>query len=414
MTSTAAAPDDAAVGETRHSLGRPFRHVWLSVLVSSTGDGMFVTAFPLLAATLTRDPRLIAGVTIALRLPWLVLSLFTGAIADRLNRRRLLMAADLGRLVVVGGLGALVVLDMANIWILYVCAFLLTTGDTLHVNTAQALLPDIVEQPDLLQANARFASAQFAAAQFAGPPLGVAAFEATRSLPFFADAVTFAGSAALAAQLPREARVSARVPSTLRRDMVDAVRFVWGNRIYRAICGSLAFTNFFYFGAIALLVLYTEEHLHRGPTTYSLLFVGSAAGTVMTRWFVSGLVHRLGAARTMVIPLWLWAVPMFGMTLSTSAVVAVSMMFLLGVGTGIWIAVNTTVRQAITPPELLGRANAIYRTVSWGVVPFGAALGGFVAHEWGLLVPFVLAGCTSVPVAAVGTWLFRPVRDQIS
>ena len=144
MTSTGAAPTEAA--PDRRSLGRPFRHVWLSVLVSSTGDGMFVTAFPLLAATLTRDPRLIAGVTIALRLPWLVLSLFTGAIADRLNRRRLLMAADLGRLVVVGGLVALVVLDMANIWILYVCAFLLTTGDTLHVNTAQALLPDIVEE----------------------------------------------------------------------------------------------------------------------------------------------------------------------------------------------------------------------------------------------------------------------------
>ncbi|MEQ1699371.1 MAG: MFS transporter, partial [Ilumatobacteraceae bacterium] len=163
----------------RRSIGARFRLVWVSVIISSTGDGVFVTALPLLAATLTGDPVLIAGITIATRLPWLVLSMFTGAIADRMDRRRLMIFADLARFVVVGLLGVSVLADTADIWQLYVCAFLRGAGETRHVNAAQAILPDLVEPDDLMQANARFGSAQIASAQFAGPPFGVALFHAS-------------------------------------------------------------------------------------------------------------------------------------------------------------------------------------------------------------------------------------------
>ncbi|MFM9136770.1 MAG: MFS transporter, partial [Actinomycetota bacterium] len=160
----------------REDLGRDFRFVWLSILVSSSGDGMFVTAFPLLAALLTRDPVLIAGITISTRLPWLLFSIFTGAIADRSDRRKLMIGADLARMVIVGALGAAILLDVVTIWQLYVCAFLLGICETLHVNAAQAFIPAIVRQDQLLPANARFASAQIVSTQFIGPPLGVALF----------------------------------------------------------------------------------------------------------------------------------------------------------------------------------------------------------------------------------------------
>ena len=145
---------------------------------------MFLTAFPLLAAILTRDPVLIAGVTIASRLPWLVFSLFTGALADRMDRRKLMIGADLIRLVIVGLLGAAILTDVVNIWMLYACAFLLGSCETLHVNAAQGLIPAIVKPEDLLEANARFSSGQIVAVQFIGPPLGVAMFNVSKSLPF--------------------------------------------------------------------------------------------------------------------------------------------------------------------------------------------------------------------------------------
>lgn len=195
---------------TRRSLGAPFRAVWLSVAISGTGDGMFLTAFPLLAGALTRDAVLIAGVTVASRLPWLLFSLLTGALADRFDRRRLMVLADVGRCVVVAVLGAAVLADGASIWLLYACAFALGFGETLHANAAQAILPVIVEPDDLIAANARLTGTQVATEQSAGPPLGAALFGAAASVPFLVDAVTFGVSAGLIATLPDEHASSRR------------------------------------------------------------------------------------------------------------------------------------------------------------------------------------------------------------
>ncbi len=401
-----------AVHPNRRALGRPFRLVWLSVIVSSTGDGMFITAFPLLAATLTSNPVLIAGITIASRLPWLLFSMVTGAIADRADRRRLMIGADLVRFVIVGVLGALILAGAANIWLLYVCAFLLGIGETLHTNSAQAILPAIVPPEDLLQANARFGAAQIAAAQFVGPPLGSVCFDAARSLPFLADAVSFAGSAALIRGLPD---VHAVEPPTtrLRDDVREGLRFLRHNPAMRRLTAILALINFFYFAATSLLVLYNRDLLHAGEYTYTALFVGAATGTVLSRFFIHALTARFGATATIAAAMWLWALSIGGLAVTSQRLVAIAMFLLLGVGTGLWLTLNTTLRQQLTPARLLGRMNAAYRTVSWGVVPFGAAFGGIVARWWGLRAPFVIGAVVMGLIALSSPVVLRPVRTAV-
>ena len=395
------------------SVGRDFRQVWLSVIVSSTGDGMFITVLPLLAAILTRDPVLIAGLTIAQRLPWLLLSMVTGAIADRMDRRRLMIGADLVRFVIVALLGVAIVFDLANIWWLYVCAFLLGVGETLHVNAAQALVPAIVEPTDLLQANARFGTAQIAAAQFIGPPLGTASFAIAQSVPFLADAASFAASAALVSTLPDVHGVA--VPTTrIRDDVREGFVFMWRNLAVRRITLMLTVINFFYFGATALLVLYTKQHLHAGDAVYTAMFVGAATGTVLIRFAVSRITARLGEVGTLSLAVWLWAIAIVGLASTDVPVLGVLSYSTLGLGTGLWWAVNTTVRQRLTPTRMLGRMNAAFRTVSWGVVPFGAAFGGVVARHFGLLAPFVLGGAVMVLVALSSRWVLRPVGAALS
>jgi Na+/melibiose symporter-like transporter len=222
----------------------------------------------------------------------------TGAVADRTDRRRMMVAADLGRFVVVGVLGVAIVADAIGIWALYVCAFLLGIGETLHVNSAQAILPALVEPGDLMQANARLASAQVAAVQFVGPPLGVALYNAAASLPFLVDAVSFAGSAALVHALPDEHGVE-RPTTRLRDDIVEGLTFMWGNAALRCITLTVAFVNFFYFAAISLLVLYTSDQLRSGDLVYTVMFVGGAAGTVISRFIVSAVAQRLGGVGTL-------------------------------------------------------------------------------------------------------------------
>lgn len=391
------------------SLGRPFRAVWASVVVSSTGDGMFNTALPLTAAVLTRDPVLISGLTTAQRLPWLVASMVTGAVADRGDRRRLMIWSDIGRFVVVALLGVALLADVADIWMLYACAFLLGVGETLHVNAAQALVPAIVADDDLMQANARFGAAQIASTQFVGPPLGVVAFHAGMAVPYLADALTFAGSAALVHTTPDVHGVEA--PRTrLRDDMREGFGFLWRTPALRRMTEVLSLINFVYFAAISLLVLYVEELLHAGTFVFTAMFVGAATGTVLSRFVVTRVSDRWGETRTMVIAVWFWAAAIVGMALTSSPVLAVGSYSLLGVGTGLWWAVNTTVRQKLTPPRLRGRMNAAYRMVSWGVVPFGAAFGGWAAKWWGLRSPFAIGGVAMVLIALVSARMLRAVR----
>jgi hypothetical protein len=100
---------------------------------------------------------------------------------------------------------------------------------------------------------------------------------------------------------------------------------------------------------------------------------------------------------------------MVGLALTSSGAVAVTLFVAMGVGNGLWLVINTTLRQQLTPRHMLGRMNAAFRTVSWGVVPFGAAFGGVLARQFGLRGPFVAAALAHVAVAVLGPRLLRPV-----
>jgi MFS family permease len=397
----------------KRSIGKNFRSVWLSVMVSSAGDGMFLTAFPLLAAILTRDPILIAGVTIASRLPWLMFSLFTGALADRMDRRKLMIGADLIRLVLVGLLGIAILTDVVDIWMLYFSAFLLGTCETLHVNAAQGLIPAIVKPEDLLEANARFASGQIVAAQFIGPPLGVAMFNVSMSLPFLADAATFAGSAALVSRVPDEHAVEPPTTKILS-DIKEGIRYTIETLSLRRLTGILTVVNFFYFAANSLLVLYNEDLLGGNKITFTALSVGAASGTVISRFFLDKVTTKLGKTRTLEVSLWAWAVATIGLAVAWEPILAIVMHLVLGLGSGWWIALNTTLRQQITPIRMLGRMNAVSRTVTWGIVPFGALFGGVAARVFGLRGPFIISAVVMTGYALFAKRLLKPVEHDIS
>jgi MFS family permease len=161
-------------------------------------------------------------------------------------------------------------------------------------------------------------------------------------------------------------------------------------------------------------VLYNTEAIHGTTFTYTAMFVASASGTVVAGFFVSALSLRIGVMHTMVCAVWLWALSMIGLAAATGPVVAISMYFLLGAGTGLWLALNTTVRQKVTPRRLLGRMNAAYRTVSWGVVPFGAAFGGLAGRLFGLRTPFIVASVVLTATALFAPRILGPVAEAMN
>jgi MFS family permease len=131
-----AAPRKSVLGAVGAGLGRGFWTLFSASLLANLADGIFQVALPLLAASLTRDPGLVAGVSFASRLPWLVFALVAGALADRFDRRRTMVLVDAGRVLVLGALVLAVLGDAASVWLLYVAAFVLGCFETMFVTAA--------------------------------------------------------------------------------------------------------------------------------------------------------------------------------------------------------------------------------------------------------------------------------------
>jgi MFS family permease len=153
------------------TLGRNFSRTLAASGFANLADGVFQVALPLLAVQLTRSPALIAGVTVAARLPWLAAPV-AGALADRLDRRQTMIRVNLVRTVLLGGLALAVAADQAGLAMLYAVALLLGIAETLFDTSAQSLLPAIVARDDLTRANSRLFAVELVANTFVGPPLG--------------------------------------------------------------------------------------------------------------------------------------------------------------------------------------------------------------------------------------------------
>jgi MFS family permease len=218
------AEDDAATPKRRDRLGPDFAKLWLAQGVSNLGDGVYVTALPLLAATLTRDPLPVSAVMFAEWLPWLLFGLLAGALLDRWERRRVMWTVDAARFVVVGGFAVAVLLGWASIPLLMLTGFLLGTGQTLVDTASQALIPALVSRDPgrLERANGRLLGTQMIAGQLAGPPAGGALFAASAWVPFLADAVSFGASSALVAAIG--GRRAAHRPSSSEAPVVAGRR----------------------------------------------------------------------------------------------------------------------------------------------------------------------------------------------
>jgi len=153
-------------------LGRDFRWLFASSLTSNIGDGIALAAAPLLIALMTDSPILVASGAVMQFLPWLLFGLHAGAIADRVDRRVLIMVANGIRALVLVGLCVFLVTGLASIWMVLIVAFLYGTAEVFVDTTSSTLLPMMVRRSDLGVGNARLQAGFLVANQLGGPPLG--------------------------------------------------------------------------------------------------------------------------------------------------------------------------------------------------------------------------------------------------
>ncbi|WAU80358.1 MFS transporter [Streptomyces sp. Qhu-G9] len=370
-----------------------FGRLWSAAVLSSFGDALRTAALPLLAVTLTDEPLLVASVTACGYLPWIVFGLLGGAVADRVDQRRAMWAVDLTRGLLMGAFAVAVWLGHASIALLIGLAVTLTTLQTLFDNASTALLPALVGKETLDSANSRLMTGQQMAGGLLAGPLVPLLLAAGAAVPFAADAVTFLVAAALVASLRIAAPGHAPRPAgdTLRREIAEGLRALWGDRVLRGLCAATALCNVGMGALIATMVLLVTGRLDAGEAGYAAAMtaytVGSLAGGVVNR----RLVERVGRIRGVLLAgaVQIGALVVMGSVRNLAALVASLAVF--GFMGMVWNVNTRTLMQQRSPAGMLGRVSSAFRTLAVAGAPLGALLGGLVATAWGLNTPALLA-----------------------
>ncbi|MDN0196786.1 MFS transporter [Streptomyces sp. S.PNR 29] len=389
-----------------------FGRLWTAGAISSLGDGIRLTALPLVAVSLTDDPLLISLVTVANWSP-LLLSPLAGAWADLVDRRSLLIGIDIARAVVVLLLALSLATGTAGLAIVCVAAAAMGLGETVYVVAAQSFLPAVVDSSRLAAANGRLHIAQLVFRDSAGQPLGSVVFVAAAALPFLIDGVSFLLGAALLATIgrpgttPSTARPAERGTTPRWRVLVaDGARHVRSDRLLMSLAGMLGTLNFF-MGAIgALEVLYVVQWLGLPEGAFGVFLAVGALGGIAGGLLNAPLSRAFGLFPAALAAMGLVGAATLAIGLVRQPLVAAASFAALFLGAAVYQSLTVSFRQAVTAPEKLGRVNGFYRLVGTGTIPLGALAGGAVAKLMQVNIPFVAAGVGILLLAALTT---RPV-----
>ncbi|MFI6782368.1 MFS transporter [Micromonospora sp. NPDC050276] len=395
---------------TATPLGRDFRLLWSAAVSSRFGDALRTPALVLLAATVTRDPRIIAAVTVVGQLPPLLLGLLGGVYADRWDRRRTMALVDGVRAAVVAALAVVVALDRISVLVLLVAAFLLAALGTLFDSASFALLPALVPPDALPRANGRLQAGSAVAGGFLGAPAAGVLFAAAPALPFAIDAVTFATAALLVLALspaPRTSVESRR--GSVWSEIVEGLRWLRAHRTLWRITLLTAASNLAISGILAVLVLYALDVLRVPPAGYGLFAAAAIVGGVVGALGAGRLAAWLGTVPALRAVLAVQTVALTGFALARHPVPGGFALAVFAAGTVVWNSLWASYGQRQVPSELLGRVGAAQRMVGLVTAPLGAVLAGLAAAAWGT-VPVAGAAAGTFALVTFAAWrTLRPV-----
>ncbi|KRB39023.1 MFS transporter [Microbacterium sp. Root180] len=377
-------------------LGTDFRWLLASSWTSNLGDGIALAAAPLLIASLTSSPVLVAAGAMMQFLPWLLFGLFAGAVADHHDRRRLVMLANGLRALIVSVLVVFLVTGQATVWMVLATAFLYGTAEVFADSAGSTLLPMLVKPADLGIGNARMQAGFLVANQLAGPPLGAFLFALGSFWPFVLQVLCVALAVLLISRIARTP--VPEHPEAARGTKVHAIReglqWLRHNAPVRTLVLIILVFNITWAAPWGVLVLYATDYLGMGPVGYGALTTASALGGIIAIFSFGWLEKRVSFATLMRVCLSCEVLMHLGFALTTSPVVAFIIMFGFGLYAFIWATISTTVRQRLVPLDLQGRIASVNMVGVFGGLVIGQFIGGILAQLFGPTAPwwFAFAG----------------------
>jgi predicted MFS family arabinose efflux permease len=355
-----------------------FWKFWAGQTISQLGSSFTFFALPLLVYKLTGSSVNLAVATAAYFLPYLLFGLVIGAWVDRVDRKRMMIAVDLGRAAVIATIPLLSYLDALSVEWIYAGAFATATLTIAFDSGQFAALPALVSTDDLVTANGRL-QASYSAAMVVGPLLaGVLVAVVDLETVFLVDSASFVASA-VSLGLVRTSFNTDEQPERkhILRDVIEGLRYVLRHPVLRNISLMMALINFVSATTFTQLVLFASVELDASDTQIAVLFAAGAAGVVCLGLAAGPLRRRLSFSVAALGAMMVEGV--LGIVFAFNNIYAVGLVLWAAMsGIGLFFNINTTsLRQQIVPSHLLGRVVSIASVLAWSAIPLGALLGGW-------------------------------------
>jgi MFS family permease len=360
--------------------------------VSNLGDGIIVSAGPLLALSMTDDTRLISAVSFAAMLPWLLLSLPAGVFLDRADRRKVMINANLVRCCFFFAIALAATTNTLSIYLLIVIMAALGVCELLFDMSSQAILPAIVEPDHLEKANSRLYISQIISNGFIGLPFGAWIFVVAIGAPFAINAIALFAAALLIRSIHIQTKVPAKIATnSYSYDLRQGFMWLWSNRLLRTLAIMLGLANMCGMFAQAVFVKFARDELGLGATGFGLLLAAISIGSVLGGLFGEYFGKKLGMTTAILGSYFvfglsdaipglfpqIWAVALGGVIMSIAGTM--------------WNVITVSARQRLIPTELFGRVNSVYRFIGTGTTAIGALIGGQIAFKFGLRATYLVS-----------------------
>jgi MFS family permease len=398
-------PTTASRSLLRH---RDFMKLWTGETISQFGTQISLLAIPFVALDILKATPFQYGLLATVEfLPFIILSLPAGAWVDRLRRRPILIAGDLGRVISLASIPIAYELGVLSIPQLYLVGFANGVMTVFFDVAYQSYLPSLVDRDQIVDGNSKLEISR-SAAQIAGPGLaGVLIGIVSAPIAIIGDALSFLASAIAVLWIrkpeppvDRHVDEHGRPRQGLRREVASGLRYVLGHAYLRPIAASTGWSNLFSNLGFVALFPYMLNVLGLGPGQVGVIFAVGNLGALAGAFLARRIADRVGLGRTIIAAMALngpafllvaVATPELAIPLLTAA------MALETIGGMVYNINQVSFRQAITPTHMQGRMNATMRFIVWGTIPVGSIVGGFLGGAIGLH--------PTIWVAAVGSFL---------
>ncbi|MEM0925274.1 MAG: MFS transporter [Planctomycetota bacterium] len=389
-------------GSAWEPLANPvYRSFWIASFVSNVGSWMHEIGAGWLMTELDASPQMVSAVRTAMALPIVLLAIPAGVLADRIDRRRLLLATQTLMLLATGTLALLTVTGWVTSWLLLAMTFLIGLGLTLHVPTWQASMPELVPRSQLPRAIA-LGSVNFNLARAFGPALaGILVALTGAWIAFTFNAVSFIGVVVVLLFWKRGRSESTRGLS-FRLSLYQGLRFAYRNRQMRHVLIRVGLFIIPASAVWALLPLVARERLNWGADGFGILVTAIGGGALIAAKFLPSMHRRFGFNRGVAVAMLFVAVGLTALALTSNRVVAVSSSLLIGCGWMMTLTTLNTAAQITLPSRLRARGMSCYLTAMALSMSLGSFVWGTVAEQSSIAAAQLLAAFVLLVAAVCG------------